>query len=744
MPMNAKSKQKFKRLDKIAISVKSHRILQIFLKENPDVAEILKEANDKEEALEAMRRWILPYFENHPHAWDYYTGKISGREAFDQLSWSDYGAIRLMDYIKHAGMIFEDLNLRGDLVGSHPIKYLWLAIKFGTGGANHHFFYDTLMLFRQIKGRYDRQMPDISKLQEWMDRHPSGLDENIQKIRKHNRDRIIKVIIEKMDAGELTSRRYQFEPEMTFEQKFLTVCSWWNDMNFHLKFAVRSPVMLNEMLDNSLSTKTMELLNEAREAGIPFFVNPYYLSLLNVSEPWFAVGSDLAIRDYVIYSKQLIKEFGQIVAWEKEDIIEPGKPNAAGWILPTIHNLHRRYPEVAIMIPDTVGRACGGLCVSCQRMYDFQSGHLNFNLDKLKPKETWPQKLKKLMDYFEEDTQLRDILITGGDALMSSNKSLQVILNAVYDMAKRKKESNAVLPDDKKIAEITRVRLGTRLPVFLPQRITKELIAILADFKEKASKVGVKQFVIQTHFETAMEVTPEVKNGIEMLLSAGWIITNQLVFTAAASRRGHTAKLRKVLNDIGVLTYYTFSVKGYKENSHNFATNERAVQEQLEEKEFGRIDERYNDVISGFSQNAVEIVANINKLRNEAGIPFLATDRNVLNLPGVGKSLTFRTIGLSRHGRRILEFDYDKTRRHSPIIHDMGKVVIIESKSINEYLDQLENIGEDKEDYQSIFGYSIGETEPLQHIYQYPEYDFDVTDEYTNLELGETFVDMAD
>jgi len=742
--MNAKSKQKFKRLDKIAINLKSHRILQIFSKENPDVAAILKDAHDKEEALEAMRRWILPYFEKNPHAWDYYIGKTTGRVAFDQLSWSDYGAIRLMDYIKHAGRIFEDLNLRGDLVGSHPIKYLWLATKHGTGGANHHFFNDTLMLFRQIKGTYDRQMPNIAKLKEWMDRHPSGLDEKIQKIRKQNRDRIIKVIIEKMDAGELTSRRYQFEPEMTFEQKFLAACNWWNDMNFHLKFAVRSPKMLNEMLNNSLSTKTMELLNEAREAGIPFFVNPYYLSLLNVSEPEFAIGSDLAIRDYVIYSKQLIKEFGQIVAWEKEDIIEPGKPNAAGWILPTVHNLHRRYPEVAIMIPDTVGRACGGLCVSCQRMYDFQSGHLNFNLDKLKPKETWPQKLQKLMDYFEEDTQLRDILITGGDALMSSDKSLQFILNAVYEMAKRKKESNTVLPAEKKIAEISRVRLGARLPVFLPQRITQELVAILADFKKKASNVGIKQFVIQTHFETAMEVTPEVKKGIEMLLSAGWIITNQLVFTAAASRRGHTAKLRKVLNDIGVLTYYTFSVKGYKENSHNFATNERAVQEQLEEKEFGRIDDHYKDVISELAQNAEEIVANINMLREEANIPFLATDRNVLNLPGVGKSLTFRTIGLSRHGRRILEFDHDNTRRHSPIIHDMGKVVIIESKSIKEYLDQLENIGEDVEDYQSIYGYSIGETEPLQHIYRYPEYDFEVTDDYTNLELGETFMDMAD
>jgi len=216
------------------------------------------------------------------------------------------------------------------------------------------------------------------------------------------------------------------------------------------------------------------------------------------------------------------------------------------------------------MIPDTAGRACGGLCVSCQRMYDFQSGHLNFNLDKLKPKETWPQKLQKLMNYFEEDTQLRDILITGGDALMSSDKSLRIILDAVYQMALRKKENNMHLADGRKFAELQRVRLGTRLPVFLPQRITPDLIEILADFKQKAAQAGIKQFVIQTHFETAMEVTPEVKKAVEMLLSAGWIITNQQVFTAASSRRGHTAKLRKVLNDIGVLTYYTFTVVLFK------------------------------------------------------------------------------------------------------------------------------------------------------------------------------------
>jgi len=117
-------------------------------------------------------------------------------------------------------------------------------------------------------------------------------------------------------------------------------------------------------------------------------------------------------------------------------------------------------------------------------------------------------------------------------------------------------------------------------------------------------------------------------------------------------------------------------------------------------------------------------------------VPFLATDRNVLNLPGVGKSLTFRTIGITYDGRRILEFDHDPTRTHSPIIHELGKVIIIETKPISDYLKQLDEMGEDVSDYESIWGYSIGETEPRLPIYEYPDYDYELTEELSNLEIN--------
>lgn len=216
----------------------------------------------------------------------------------------------------------------------------------------------------------------------------------------------------------------------------------------------------------------------------------------------------------IFFTPRLVETYGNIRAWEREDIVEAGKPNAAGWLLPDGHNIHRRYPEVAILIPDTMGRACGGLCASCQRMYDFQSERLNFEFDALRPKESWDKKLRRLMSYFEEDTQLRDILITGGDALMSQNKTLKNILEAVYRMAARKRKANQERPEGEKYAELQRVRLGSRLLAYLPMRINDELIEILREFKEKASVIGVKQFIIQTHFQSPLEVTPYTREAI--------------------------------------------------------------------------------------------------------------------------------------------------------------------------------------------------------------------------------------
>lgn len=589
-------------------------------------------------------------------------------------------------------------------------------------------------LYHQFDRLYheEEELPDEKQVQQWMKRWPSGLNEDVRAIRRQNKERIISLLIQKIENRHAPSSRYLFPEGSTEEDKRRLVCQWWNEARFHLAMAVKSPTELNRMLGNSLSEETLQLYHKARKKGMPVFITPYYLSLLNPTGKGY---DDEAIRSYILYSSQLVETYGNIHAWEKEDAVEDGKPNAAGWLLPDGHNIHRRYPDVAILIPDSMGRACGGLCASCQRMYDFQSERLNFNFEELKPKESWDKRLRKLMEYFENDTQLRDILITGGDALMSQNKTLRNILKAVYKMAVRKRNANLHRAEGEKYAELQRVRLGSRLPVYLPMRINDELLEILREFKEKASAVGVSQFLIQTHFQTPLEVTPEAREAIRKILAAGWTITNQLVYNVAASRRGHTTKLRKVLNGLGVLCYYTFSVKGFEENYAVFAPNSRSLQEKEEEKVWGKLSAEQEKEFLNLLRNSKDRAAAVQRFCTFHQIPFVATDRSVLNLPGIGKSMTFVTIGMTKEGKRILEFDHDPTRQHSPIIHQMKKIYIKENKSIWQYMLQLQEMGEKKEEYASLWKYMEGETEHRFPLYNYPDPGFRITEKYSHLSV---------
>jgi len=574
-------------------------------------------------------------------------------------------------------------------------------------------YVDLFMQLQRLTGK-TYNAPSKKRIHKLADRWQSGLDEDIIKIRMENREHIMHLLVEKVEHAH--SSRFCFKEGMSYDEKYEQVKTWWNDERFQLRMALRNPNEINLFMQKTLSPETMYLLRCARKKGIPFFITPYYLSLLDPLGRF----DDNVIRSYVFYSPELVNTFGNIRAWEREDSVKAGHPNAAGWIVPEGDNIHRRYPDVAILIPDTMGRACGGLCASCQRMYGFQSQRLNFDFSQLKPYDSWPRKLSKLMQYFENDPFLRDILITGGDALMSRNKTLKHILDAVYQMALRKKKANVLRPDGEKYAEIQRVRLGTRLPAYLPMRIDDELVEILSSFKKKASTAGVRQFIVQTHFQSPLEVTPEAENAIKKLSSAGWIIDNQHVFNVAASRRGHTVKLREVLGKIGVLCYYTFTVKGFEENSSVFAPNARSAQECTEEKKYSVLSDTEAKVLAETVSRAHNPGSALRSYLKSRKLSAVATDRNVLNLPAIGKSMTFKVIGFTPNGHRILCFDIDPTRKHSPVIHETGKVNIVESRSIASYLRQLENLSEDPEDYVTVWNYTQSVTEPRFPLYNYP------------------------
>ncbi|MCK5741877.1 MAG: hypothetical protein KAH48_06655, partial [Chlorobi bacterium] len=160
-------------LDKIAISVQSHKLLQQLLSENPELEEIMRVSRNETEALIGVRQWGLAELKLNPDALTFYNNKDSVRSEFEKLKWKDFAVIRILDYVDNAGREFSDLNLRGESAVSNPMKLIWLAVNFGTGGAKPDFFRDMLHLFRQFSGVSTRTKPTFEDLQAWMERFPS-------------------------------------------------------------------------------------------------------------------------------------------------------------------------------------------------------------------------------------------------------------------------------------------------------------------------------------------------------------------------------------------------------------------------------------------------------------------------------------------------------------------------------------------------------------------------------------------
>lgn len=694
----------------------SDRMLKhIFKKEFPCLVSMASQHEEFSLFKEDVRTMIVE-LQNDP----LYAGE-SQQKAFKQI-------LLLLDY---EGKEIDELST-GESMKIHSLFYLWQFLRSTFDPENgldviYDWYFQLKEIYDPIKIKTNERYVK-SQMRSW----PSGLNNSISDFRAINKEFIIKGLIKKIE-GNNSKSKYYFKRSFTNEDKYKQVSQWWTDYKFQLAMAFRSPDELNSFLPHGIPNVTMEILYRAQKKKIPFFVTPYYLSLLNTDKNGF---NDLTLRSYVLYSSELVDTFGTIRAWEKEDDVKKDKPNVAGYLVPEGKNVHRRYPDVAIMIPDSIGRSCAGLCASCQRMYDFQNNHLTFDRDLLVPKLSWDEKLKELMVYFEEDTQLRDILITGGDALMSRNTTLRNILTEVYRMAARKRKMNLSRPEGEKYAEIQRVRLGTRIPVYMPFRVNQKLVILLKEFKEKAERIGITQFYIQTHFQTPLEVTNESKTAIEMLQSAGWTVTNQLVFNVAASRRGHTAKLRRVLNGIGVICYYTFTVKGFKENYNVYAPIARSVQEAKEEKVIGTLSPEMREELYDIVKKEDLLGGPLKAFLRKHKLHFAATDRNVLNLPGIGKSMTFKTVGFTAKGQRILNFEYDHTRWHSPVIEKIGKVYIVENKSIAAYLRQLDALGENVNNYKSIWTYREGETEKRFDLFKYPPYDYQKTTEINHMDLS--------
>ncbi|KJS18779.1 MAG: lysine 2,3-aminomutase [Clostridiaceae bacterium BRH_c20a] len=155
-----------------------------------------------------------------------------------------------------------------------------------------------------------------------------------------------------------------------------------------------------------------------------------------------------------------------------------------------VEGITHRYPDrVLFLITDQ----CSMYCRHCTRR------RMAGTTDKTLPKK----KLQKAINYIKKTPQIRDVLISGGDSLLVNDETIEYILSSL-----------------RAIEHVEIIRFGSRTPVVLPQRITKDLCSILKEHHP---------VWLNTHFNHPYEITPEAKEACSRLADAGVPLGNQTV-----------------------------------------------------------------------------------------------------------------------------------------------------------------------------------------------------------------------
>ncbi len=165
-----------------------------------------------------------------------------------------------------------------------------------------------------------------------------------------------------------------------------------------------------------------------------------------------------------------------------------------------------------------------------------------------------PQQWQKVLDYIAADASITEVIFSGGDPLVASDARLQQLIS-----------------DLEQIPHLTRLRIHSRLPVVLPQRITETLTGIL-----KQTRFNV---VIVIHSNHPQELDDGVAAAVQRLKQAGVTVLNQAVLLRGVNDHIDTLKLlSETLFDIGVLPYYLFTFDPVKGAAHFDLPDEEAKQ----------------------------------------------------------------------------------------------------------------------------------------------------------------------
>ncbi len=254
-------------------------------------------------------------------------------------------------------------------------------------------------------------------------------------------------------------------------------------------------------LDHSIAAQLDEFF-QAR-------INPYYLGLIR--EP----GDPIWLQ--CVPDRIELEDLDGMEDPLNEDEMSP------------VPNITHRYPDRCLFL---VTSQCGMYCRFCTRKRKVgDSGKISF------------KQLESGFNYIEEHTEIRDVILSGGDPLMLTDYLLERVL-------KRLRE----------IPHVEIIRLGTKMPCVLPQRITPELCRMLKKYHP---------IYVNTHFNHPWEVTEESTKACGMLVDAGCPVNNQAVLMKGVNDNPDVMKeLMLKLLKMRVRPYYLFMADSTKGTSH--------------------------------------------------------------------------------------------------------------------------------------------------------------------------------
>jgi len=284
----------------------------------------------------------------------------------------------------------------------------------------------------------------------------------------------------------------------------------WEDWRWQIRHRFTTKDILKDLV---MLTPQEEKGIEGCGDKLTMSIPPYFASLIDPDDP------NCPIR------LQCIPQ-GHELSTAPEEMVDPCAEDKHS----PVHGLVHRYPDRVLFL---VNEMCSMYCRYCTRSRMVGDGERTLNI----------QTYDKALEYIRTHKEVRDVLISGGDPLMLSDRVLEYVIRSV-----------------KEIPHVEFVRIGTRVPVTLPQRVTTDLIAMLKKYNPLWMSI---------HFNHPKEITKRVKFACDLIADAGIPMGSQTVLLKGVNDTPEVMKqLMHDLLKIRVRPYYIYQCDPIQGSKH--------------------------------------------------------------------------------------------------------------------------------------------------------------------------------